>query len=92
VFEQDCQRTIADIIEKMTKDHRKKYVIKHNLRGEQVRRLAIKIVHLQEALDTANKNAKKDGKLGVLPNTGGPSFRESNGFRKKMKVVLEEHM
>jgi len=89
IFEQDCLRTIADICEKMTKDHNKKYEILHNLRGEQINSLAAKIVHLEAALDQANKNAAKDGKLGVGPDSS-VSFRESNAFRKKIKRVLDE--
>ena len=49
--------------------------------------LAEKIVHLQEALDLANKILKEHGKLGVLPNYG-VSFKESAMFHKKVRELL----
>jgi len=52
--------------------------------------LAMRIVHLQEALDQANKNAKEDGKLGVLPDSGVPSFRRARRFYACVRKVIKE--
>lgn len=90
VFEWECQRTIADVCEKMTKDHNKKYQIKHDLQGDVAYRLAEKILRLQQALDQANKNAKKQGMLGVLPQNGPPSFNEAKSYHSKVRNIVKE--
>lgn len=90
VFEWDCMRTLSDICEKMTKDHRKRYTIKHNLKGNVEYRLAEQVLRLQEALDQANKNAKKNGMLGVGVQNNGPSFQESKSYHKKIKNIIAQ--
>lgn len=60
------------------------------MRGTKEYALAMKIVNLEDALNIANKNARKDGKLGVLPNCGGPSFREANKFHARVRQILKE--
>lgn len=91
VFEWECQRTIADVCEKMTRDHGTKYEELHPLRGNVDYALAIQLCRLQEALDRANKNAAKDGKLGVMPQSGGASFRESASFHAKVRKVIKDN-
>lgn len=90
VFEWDCKRMIADVCEKMTKDHNKKYQIKHDLKGDITYRLAEQVLRLQEALAQANKNAKEEGMLGVLPQEGGPSLRESKTYHRKVRSIIEK--
>lgn len=51
--------------------------------------LAERIVHLQAALDMANQELNKEGKLGVLPSRS-TSFRKANAFHKKVRNVLGE--
>lgn len=52
--------------------------------------LAMQIVHLQDALDQANKNAKERGMLGVLPQHGSPSFRNAKKFHKRVREILKD--
>lgn len=49
--------------------------------------LAEKIVHLEDALSTANKLLNEDGKLGVLPSRS-VRFREGNTFHKRVRQLL----
>lgn len=62
--------------------------MKYN-RNSKEYQLAERIVHLEEALTTANSILNKEGKLGVLPN-GSVSFHEGKKFHKKVRVVLNE--
>jgi len=59
------------------------------LRELQTYKLAEKIVHLQDALDTANSVLKKNGKLGVLPDSS-VSFRKGQKFHKRVREILQE--
>jgi len=51
--------------------------------------LAMMVIHLQDALDTANANAKKIGHLGVLPQYGQPSFREASKFHARVRKLIK---
>jgi hypothetical protein len=50
-------------------------------------RLAERIVHLEEALDLANKLLNDDGNLGVIPSRT-VRFRKSANFHKKVREVI----
>jgi len=50
--------------------------------------LAERIIHLERALKIANKELKKFGSLGVLPNYS-ISFKESSTFHKDVRKVLK---
>lgn len=52
--------------------------------------LAEKIVHLQDALELANKILNDKKLLGVLPSRS-VSFRESNKHHKKVRYVLKNN-
>ena len=49
--------------------------------------LAERIVHLEDALKTANKLLNEDGKLGVLPDRS-IRFREGQTFHKRVRKTL----
>jgi hypothetical protein len=53
--------------------------------------MAMKIIHLEDALKQANENAKKNGQLGVLPQSGRPSFRDANNFYARVRKEIENH-
>ncbi len=52
--------------------------------------LAEMIIHLQDALKTANENAHKHGMLGVLPQTTSPTFRNAAKFHARVRKLLKE--
>lgn len=58
-------------------------------RGSLEYKLAERIVHLEDALDTANCLLNKDGKLGIIPNHG-VDFREGRKFHKRVNKILNE--
>jgi len=60
-------------------------------RGDTSYALAMKIVHLENALNTANSVLNKHGMLGVLPNHS-VSFRKGRTFHKKVREVLKKHI
>lgn len=49
--------------------------------------LAERIVHLEDALSTANKLLNEDGKLGVLPSRS-VRFRDGKTFHKRVRKTL----
>ncbi|NJO62864.1 MAG: hypothetical protein HC836_32980 [Richelia sp. RM2_1_2] len=52
-------------------------------------RLAEKIVHLQNALETANNVLNKNGMLGVLPDHS-VSFWKGKKFHKEVREILKD--
>lgn len=50
--------------------------------------LAMKIIHLEDALKMANKLLNANGKLGVLPDHS-VSFREGRKFHRRVREVLK---
>lgn len=52
-------------------------------------RLAEMVIHLQDALDTANANAKKKGMFGVSPQYGLPSFHEASKFHARVRKLIK---
>lgn len=59
-------------------------------RGTREYLLAEKIIHLEDALKTANENARKYGRLGVGVQSDGPSFRNANTFHARVRKILKE--
>ena len=52
--------------------------------------LAMRVVRLEDALKTANENASKQGMMGVLPDSGGPSFRRARKFYARVRKTIRE--
>lgn len=53
--------------------------------------LAIKVVNLRKALETANKCLVEDGKFGVLCNENqGPRFEEGRHFWAEVHKLIRE--
>jgi hypothetical protein len=52
-------------------------------------KLAERILHLEDALNTANKNAKRNGMLGVIANTC-VSFSQASAFHARVRKILKE--
>ena len=51
-------------------------------------RLAEKIVHLEDALKTANQELNKLGKFGVLPNRS-VDFKDGSEFHKRVRDIIK---
>lgn len=57
--------------------------------SEREYRLAEKIIHLEDALNTANGVLNRHKLLGVLPNDS-VSFKESSAFYKRVREMLKK--
>lgn len=60
---------------------------KHYSYTNHERRLATKVVHLEEALELANELLKKHGCMGVLPNES-VYFKKAKKFYSKVNKIL----
>lgn len=63
-----------------------------NNRNTREYRLAEKILRLEEALEQANTNAKKNGLLGVLPQNTSPTFGGSMAYHARVRKILRDYI
>lgn len=90
LFERECMRTIADVCERMTRDHKNGYVSTRPIKNSQqsLEIAASTILRTQDALDLANSILKKNKLLGVSSFSVDDMGR-SRTHKKRVQALLD---